>query len=228
MKKSDVQMSETFLTGVLLALGGGFLDAYTYICRGGVFANAQTGNMVLLGLHLAQGKVVAGMTYVIPILAFALGVVIAEVLRGRCRAWKKLHWRQIAVFAEVVILVIVAMLPQGKMDTTANVLVSFVCAMQVQTFRKMNGSAFATTMCTGNLRNGTELLVNFFKNGDKELLKRGFAYYGIILFFMVGAGLGAVLTAMQGQWAVLSVAVILLVVFGLMFVKNEETEDEQR
>ena len=49
-----IQMSETILIGSLLALAGGFLDAYTYICRGGVFANAQTGNIVLFSMHLCQ------------------------------------------------------------------------------------------------------------------------------------------------------------------------------
>jgi uncharacterized protein DUF1275 len=39
---------ETLPTGLLLAGAGGFLDAYTFIGRGGVFANAQTGNIVLL------------------------------------------------------------------------------------------------------------------------------------------------------------------------------------
>ena len=42
------QMSETFRLGILLAIVGGFLDAYTYISRGEVFANAQTGNICLL------------------------------------------------------------------------------------------------------------------------------------------------------------------------------------
>ena len=32
------QMSDTMRLGVLLAIAGGFLDAYTYLCRGGVFA----------------------------------------------------------------------------------------------------------------------------------------------------------------------------------------------
>ena len=41
------QMSETFRVGALLACVGGFLDAYTFLCRGGVFANAQTGNLAL-------------------------------------------------------------------------------------------------------------------------------------------------------------------------------------
>ena len=48
------QVSESYFIGLLLAIAGGYLDVYTYISRGGVFANAQTGNIVLLGIHIAQ------------------------------------------------------------------------------------------------------------------------------------------------------------------------------
>ena len=40
-------MSESFLTAGFLSLSGGLQDAYTYMSRGKVFANAQTGNIVL-------------------------------------------------------------------------------------------------------------------------------------------------------------------------------------
>ena len=50
MKEQTLQPSESFLVAALLAISGGFLDAYTYVCRGGVFANAQTGNLVLLAV----------------------------------------------------------------------------------------------------------------------------------------------------------------------------------
>ncbi len=216
MKKSNLQMSETFRLGALLAVCGGFLDAYTYLCRGHVFANAQTGNVVLLGLNLAQGQVAEALGYVIPIVAFALGIVLAELLRGAfCK--RRLHWRQAVILVEVGILLFVAFLPQGRWDTTANVLVAFVCAMQVQTFRKMQGSVYATTMCTGNLRSGTELLVDYFKTGDKSLLKKGLAFYGIILFFIVGAALGAFFAVVLGIWAVLVAAGLLLCALGMMF-----------
>ena len=49
-KIREKQMSENFILGIMLALTGGFLDAYTYITRGGVFANAQTGNIVLMAI----------------------------------------------------------------------------------------------------------------------------------------------------------------------------------
>lgn len=48
--------SNSVFLGILLAIVGGFLDAYTYVSRDGVFANAQTGNMVLLGIRAAQGE----------------------------------------------------------------------------------------------------------------------------------------------------------------------------
>ena len=75
-----IQMSETVLIGSLLALAGGFLDAYTYICRGGVFANAQTGNIVLFSLHLCQMEWERALTSAIPIVAFAAGIMMTEAL----------------------------------------------------------------------------------------------------------------------------------------------------
>ena len=48
MKFQLEKASESYLVGVLLAIAGGYLDVYTYVCRGGVFANAKTGNIGLL------------------------------------------------------------------------------------------------------------------------------------------------------------------------------------
>ena len=41
--------SDTWCVVAFLALSGGFQDAYSFLARGHVFANAQTGNIVLLG-----------------------------------------------------------------------------------------------------------------------------------------------------------------------------------
>lgn len=49
-----MQMSESFFLTAILAIVGGFLDAYSYLMRGHVFANAQTGNIVLFGVYLEK------------------------------------------------------------------------------------------------------------------------------------------------------------------------------
>ena len=224
MKQAHGQMSESMRLGALLAVAGGFFDAYTYLCRGGVFANAQTGNIVLLGLELAEREWLRALAYLAPILAFALGVVVAEVVKRRGKARQAggagMHWRQVIVLAEIVLLAVAAYLPQ-RMNMAVNILISFVCAMQVEAFRKVRGSAFATTMCTGNLRSGTEQLVIWRQTGDANAARKARHYYCIILFFILGAALGAVCTDTLGERALLITCVPLLAVFGMMFIREE-------
>ena len=68
------QMSDTFHATVFVTLSGGFQDAYTYICRGQVFANAQTGNIVLLRAALLQGDWAVCLRYAISLLSFVFAV----------------------------------------------------------------------------------------------------------------------------------------------------------
>ena len=79
--KHHGQMSESFLTAVFLSLSGGLQDAYTYLFRGKVFANAQTGNIVLLSSNIMDGQWDRVLHYLVPLCAFALGVLVAEKMR---------------------------------------------------------------------------------------------------------------------------------------------------
>ena len=92
-----VQMSDTFRAAVCVILSGGFQDAYTYTCRGGVFANAQTGNVVLLSAAVFRQEWGVCLKYVVPLLAFFFGTVAAEVVHIRLKNAQKLHWRQIVL-----------------------------------------------------------------------------------------------------------------------------------
>lgn len=75
------QMSESIELGIVLALAGGFMDAYSYMCRDEVFANAQTGNMLLLGINLSERNWGMALRYLFPVLAFAVGIALADVVR---------------------------------------------------------------------------------------------------------------------------------------------------
>jgi uncharacterized membrane protein YoaK (UPF0700 family) len=49
--------AESITNSAVMASAGGFLDAFTYVGHGHVFANAITGNVVLLGVALAFATV---------------------------------------------------------------------------------------------------------------------------------------------------------------------------
>lgn len=216
-------MSESFLTAVFLSLSGGLQDAYTYLFRGKVFANAQTGNIVLLSSNLMDGNWERVLHYLVPLCAFALGVLTAEKMQEHFRNMQRLHWRQLVVLCEIVMLFVVGFFPQ-EWNLMANALVSFACAMQVQTFRKVNGYAFASTMCIGNMRSGMDSLCSWVLNRNPAALKKSFYYWGIILLFALGAGLGSLTLDLCGAKAIWLSCLLLAVSFCLMFLKEDVEE----
>lgn len=163
--------SELFRTAVFIILSGGFQDAYTFIARGKVFANAQTGNIVLLSAALFRGEWATALKYAVPLAAFFFGVLTAEGVHYSCRKNEKMNWRQLILIAEVVLLLCVGFIPDTA-NAAANAIVSFVCALQVQSFHKINGHIYASTMCIGNMRSGAESLFAFFRTHEKEALKK--------------------------------------------------------
>ena len=219
-RQAERQMSEAIITCVFLALSGGFQDAYTYFTRDEVFSNAQTGNVVLMSQHFMMGEWQAGLRYLYPLFAFAFGVFFAEQVQGRFKYAKKLHWRQSILLMEILILFFVGFLTEGW-NMLATVLVSFSCAMQVQSFRKVASYAFASTMCIGNLRSGMEALCSYQQNHNKQMLYKSFHYFGIIFLFALGAGIGSRFIPILGMHTIWISCLLLLVGFIVMFKQEE-------
>ena len=214
-----MQKSESFLLSALLSFSGGLQDAYTYNVRGKVFANAQTGNVVLMSQNFMCGEWVQSLYYLSPLLSFSLGVFVAERIENKFKENRPLHWRQIILFIEMAALVLVGLLP-ARFDMAANMLVSFSCAMQVQTFRKVQGYGYASTMCIGNLRSGTESLSQYFRSRDKMAMRKALNFFGIILIFAVGAGAGGILSGVFGIRTIwISVAILFIVT--VIMIKEE-------
>ena len=213
--EAHFQTSETFLLSAVLALSGGFQDAYTYNVRDEVFSNAQTGNIVLMSQHLMEGDWVTALHYLFPLLAFALGVFVAEQIGHRYKTSTRLHWRQIVVAIEFVLLIIVGFIPT-QYNIIATAMVSFACSMQVQTFRKVHGYGYASTMCIGNLRSGTESLSIYLRDKRPEALRKTLHYYGIICVFALGAGAGGICSLHIGLRAIWISSLLLCIAFGMM------------
>ena len=213
-------MSESFLTAVFLSLSGGLQDAYTYLFRGKVFANAQTGNIVLLSANIMDGRWDKVLHYLVPLCAFALGVLAAEKMREHFQAMQRLHWRQLVLLQEIVFLCAVGFLPH-TLDPLANALVSFVCAMQVHTFHKIHGHVYASTMCIGNLRCAAEALGEYLRGHNRASLDAAKTYFGVILVFAAGAGLGSLVTEFTDIRAIWVCCGLLLISFILMFIRDD-------
>ena len=216
------QMSETYVVAAILASAGGFLDAYSYLVRGHVFANAQTGNIVLLGMRFFDRDWLGCAKYLMPIVMFVAGVLLADRLRIKLKN-SSLHWRQHIILIEAAVLAAVTYIPVGgRYDSVANTLISFVCSLQVESFRKVHSISFATTMCTGNLRTATELISLYLTDKDDEHLSAALKLYGIIAFFILGVIIGTLICSALGRSGLIFVIFQLIAVFVLMFIEVEK------
>lgn len=218
--QTKYQMSESLRLGIFLTLSGGFQDAYSYICRGKVFVNAQTGNIVLLGQNLAEGDYKKAVTYLFPLLSFMGGAYLCQRIKLMSRSKSKLHWRQFVLLTEIFLLFCAGLLP-SRYNTLANMTLSFVCAMQVVAFGKFHNNAYATTMCIGNLKSATTLLCHYHITKEAVSGKTSLCYFFIIFVFFLGAVSGAIAARYLHLHSIWIPIIFLIIAFSLMF--QEET-----
>jgi uncharacterized membrane protein YoaK (UPF0700 family) len=68
---------------LVLTFSAGSVDAISYLGLGHVFTAMMTGNIVLLGLALAQGEVLAALRSIVALLGFAVGVFVGAIIAER-------------------------------------------------------------------------------------------------------------------------------------------------
>ena len=216
-------MSESVLVYLILALSGGCMDAYSYLFRDEVFANAQTGNMLLFGVNLVAHDYGTALKYLWPVLAFAFGIVLSDVIRNKTRN-TYIHWRQVALVVEIIILFFVSGFSQEK-NNAANALICFACGVQVETFRSVKGNSIATTMCIGNLRLAIHDAIAYGFTGVLKEKVSAQVSAAMIVSFAIGAVLGNSLIAKIGTYAILGSTTILLCCFVSMFMSPDIKDD---
>lgn len=197
--------ANSLIMGMILALVGGFLDAYTYVTRDGVFATAQTGNTVLFAVRAASTKYGAAIQNVPPFLAFITGVLTAEYLKDK----HEMHRRAVLIL-ECVILFIVGWLPGSVPNMIVTMSIAFVSSLQIATFNKLENWSYNSTITTGNLRTASSAFYGAFIDHDSESKRKFKGFSAIILSFIFGALIGTYSSVHMGNTSIWIAAGIIL------------------
>lgn len=212
--------SESIALGILLSIVGGFLDSYTFVCRGGVFANAQTGNIVLVAIAINSKNIFKILTALLPILAFIAGVIICEWRNKHHFIFQGIHSKRAILMLEAIVLFIVGFIPTTSPNLIVTVAISFVSSLQIASFRKLSGIPYSTAMCTGNLRSACEAIYTGISSNNLDEIKKSLRYGTIIITFIIGALLGAILTS-YFNYKSIWFCVFILIISIFLFTLNE-------
>lgn len=214
MKKtehSNIIPFESVKVGILLAIVGGFLDAYTFVGRGGVFANAQTGNIVLIGIEVYNRNLHKTLFAAAPVLACILGVIFVEIIKEKCPKKLAAESETVILIVEIIIFFFIGFIPATVNNSIVNIIVAFVSSVQIASFRRLVDSPFSTTMCTGNLRTATQSAYIAITKKNEKAFEKSIRYFKIVGGFLIGGFLGAMMTSYFGVSSIWFASIVLIV-----------------
>lgn len=215
---ADTERTRSLWFALLLTLANGFLDAHTYLARGGVFANVQTANVIFGAIDTSERRFALALAHLWPLLAFIAGVTLASHIKsGRVERAvpRPLLW---TMAIQAVALAIIGFVPASVPHSYVTVPISFLAAMQIGLFRNIGDLVYLPVATTGNLMRFVEAGYDGFveRNGAS---RRACGVYGALIgAFACGALAGAVASRAWGIHAIWLPAGFLAVTLGLFII----------
>ena len=203
---------QTITAAVLLTLSGGFLDAFTYVAHHHVFANAMTGNIVLLAVSAAAGNWGQAAHHLPPLVAFVAAVFVIHLFDLKPVAARINRPVLFCLLMEIAFLSVAALihLPDSWLIPG----ITFTATLQTLSFSRLEGLTYSSVVTTGNLRQAAK---RFFEGllplrRDQHAYREAFLLGLISLSFCVGAFIGGYSVMRYSDRA------LLLVVLWLLYV----------
>jgi uncharacterized membrane protein YoaK (UPF0700 family) len=218
--------TSTLRFALLVTAASGFLDAYTFLARGGVFANVQTGNVVLFFIDLSERHFTECLDHVWPIVAFLLGVTLAtHVKTGKLDHLVRypLRW---TMAVHVLTLAIIGFVPESVPNLYVTVPIAFMGAMQLELFRSIGDLNYMVVATTGNLMRMVDTAYSMITTKSESDRIAFRTYRNVTFSFSVGAATGACATQWLGVHAIWLASAFLAVTL-VFFVLDERGQTEQ-
>jgi len=211
MKKNIHKSSAWFeIMLVLLACVAGSLDVISYYKLGHVFTANMTGNAILLGLSIGQGKVASSLHSLVALAGFFTGAVIgASIIENTKRGWSHYITLNIAIETIIIFLLVGIWFYEG--DKLSNfvlyisiVLSAIAMGIQSATIWHLNIPGVVTTFLTGTITSIGMSTVTGFRKGFQKKIKGDFTELplpknleqriGLQIIVFVSYGITAIIT----------------------------------
>lgn len=222
-----VLMCERIWLYHILTAVAGFFGAFTYLLRGNVFCNAQTGNVVLMGMALGSGQWRHALYYLIPIFAYIAGAFFSELLPNPVKHRLPIRWETLLIAMEILAVLFLGFLPETAPVQISQVTINFIASMQYNTFRQSQGVTMATTFATNHVRQigvGLAQELRRLHTDNKTHRKKWSAHFAMLMFFFGGTVVGTIACNLLSGAAILLTIIPLGIIFAALLHADLTTE----
>ena len=168
----------------LLTFCAGFVDAYTFMERGGTLVAGQTGNVVFLSVELIHHKTGEIEVKLATMLAFMLGIFLITVFRP---IFEQSLWRVTSISPLVLICTLVGSMPNTVPNMFIVPPIAFCMGVVATAFGEVDGIVYNNSFMTGNIKKTMVAFGNFVRTREKPYLKEGIFFVALLGSFITGA-----------------------------------------
>lgn len=203
--KSEFHSRSKFFA-CLLTFCAGFVDAYTFMERGGTLVAGQTGNVVFLSVELIHHKTGEIEVKLATMLAFMLGIFLITVFRP---IFEQSLWRVTSISPLVLICTLVGSMPNTVPNMFIVPPIAFCMGVVATAFGEVDGIVYNNSFMTGNIKKTMVAFGNFVRTSEKLYLKEGIFFVALLGSFITGAIISTYLIQFYALRTIWIVAVIL-------------------
>ena len=194
---------DSLTVAMLLTASGGFLDAFSYLGHGHVFANVMTANVVLSAVSCLHGDWTRVARLLLPVASYVAGALTGTMLKSWVQKRAIANPQALAIGIGIGVLIVIGWLPAGFSGAAIVSTISFGIAVRSCFFSHVEAWTYASTMPTGNLRQFGEAIFQSLSGTGNPKSKRQAMVFGFIsLSFFLGALAGGVATGILHNRAV--------------------------
>lgn len=195
---------------------GGFIDAYTFMERGGTLAAGQTGNIIFFGMNIAKHNLPGLATKVATFFAYILGLIVVTIISSKVKSkYKRIY----CILPIMFVSVVVGFIPNTVPNFYIVPFLAFGIAMQTVAFNKVEGLGYMNTVSTGNLRKAVVAWTRYFVDHDSSQIKAGTNYLLLVVGFICGATVSAILDnflKVHTIWVAAALLAVINFFYGMM------------
>ena len=198
----------------------GFIDAYTFIERGGTLVAGQTGNVVFLSVELINQETRGIEVKLATMLAFMLGIFLMTVFQHRFEhSWRRLS----SVFPLILTTVIAGFLPANVPHLYIVPPLAFCMGLVATAFGEVDGIVYNNSFMTGNIKKTMVAFGNYARNKKVKYLKEGLFFVALLASFVVGAIISTYLIQfylLKTIWLVSLILTAFLLFRGIQYMRR--------
>ena len=168
----------------LLTFCAGFVDAYTFIERGGTLVAGQTGNVVFLSVELIDHETREIEVKLATMLAFMLGIFLMTIFQ---KYFEKSWWRLSSIAPLILVCILVGFLPVSVSNLYIVPPLGFCMGLVATAFGEVDGIVYNNSFMTGNIKKTMVAFGTYVRTKQDSYLQEGLFFIALLDSFVTGA-----------------------------------------